>query len=246
MLKTVDSSQNMLEETPPLLLAATLLLTVMAALVRGQCPCGPVKDGATEKIILGDEAGENDYPWMVRVVGATPLPGGCGGSLISRRHVLTAAHCIHPYSVKTWAESVDTRDKVIQNLRVIVGEHDLTKYINDPNWKTNEDWKDNVHKIIKISWHKDYWPNDEENGEFDYGIITLRNSVTFSDKVAPICFPVETVTVRYEGKPATFTGWGYDANNVTDDDLGASTIQSEVLKKLAFTVTPDQDMSRYI
>ena len=237
----------MLEETPPLLLAATLLLAVMAALVTGQCPCGPVKDGATEKIILGDEAGENDYPWMVRVVGATPLPGGCGGSLISRKHVLTAAHCIHPYMVKMFAPSVDDRSKVIQNLRVIVGEHDLTKYIDDPNWKTNEDFEDNVHKIITITWHKDYWPNDEANDEFDYGIITLRNSVTFSDKVAPICFPVvETVTVRYEGKPATFTGWGYDENNVTDDDLGASTIQSEVLKKLAFTVTPDQDMSRYI
>ena len=57
---------------------------------------------------------------------------------------------------------------------------------------------------------------------------------------------METATVRYEGKRATFTGWGYHLNNVTVGDPGVATIQSEKLKKLNFTVTPDQDMSRYI
>ena len=54
-----------------------------------------------------------------------------------------------------------------------------------------------------------------------------------------------TANVRYEGKRATFTGWGYHLNNVTDFAPGGAEIQSEVLKKLDFTVTPDQDMSRY-
>ena len=199
----------MLEETPPLLLAATLLLAVMAALVTGQCPCGPVKDGATEKIILGDEAGENDYPWMVRVVGATPLPGGCGGSLISRKHVLTVAHCIHPYSAEPFSNYsripgqgiINTRDEVIANLKVVVGEHSMQKYIDDE--KNNIDWKTkypgSVYSIEKITWHKDWWPNGKQVGNnlYDYGIITLKDPVTFSDTVKPICFPVDMDITKY-------------------------------------------------
>ena len=248
----------MLEETPPLLLAATLLLAVMAALVTGQaddkCACGPVKDSSgSQRIVGGDTVGDYDYPWMARLVGATPLPGGCGGSLISQKHVLTAAHCIHPEDVKFFQPTITTKAQFIEQARVIVGEHSMKKYIDNEktgagNWKTNEAYKDNVRSIQNIAWHKDYRnPITNTRGEFDYGIITLQNSVTFNEKVAPICLPATMDSKKYENKKATFTGWGLmNGTLVTAEPLVQATVQSEELKFMDLTVSANQNMSRYL
>ena len=49
----------------------------------------------TAKIYGGEEALPHEYPWNVYV---SLYRGGkfygCGGSLISNQHVLTAAHCV--------------------------------------------------------------------------------------------------------------------------------------------------------
>jgi hypothetical protein len=49
-----------------------------------------------ERIINGQNAPEGRYPWFTRVVGTRVSDGtlrGCGGSLIAKDLVLTAAHC---------------------------------------------------------------------------------------------------------------------------------------------------------
>merc|ERR1712088_515726 len=51
-----------------------------------ECNCG--KENVANRISGGSYASPNQYPWMVR------LQMGCGGSLISDRHVLTAYHCV--------------------------------------------------------------------------------------------------------------------------------------------------------
>ena len=47
------------------------------------------------RIIGGEEAENHEFPWAVAL-----LEGGwhvCGGSVISDRYVLTAAHCVYGY-----------------------------------------------------------------------------------------------------------------------------------------------------
>ncbi|XP_066905043.1 venom serine protease 34-like [Halyomorpha halys] len=67
------------------------------------CNCGWRNAG---RIVGGKETRKNEYPWMVSI------SSGCGGSIISPWHILTAAHCI---------------DK---NMTVSVGRHQL---YNDKN-----------------------------------------------------------------------------------------------------------------
>ena len=64
------------------------------------------------KIIDGQETAINEYPWIVSL----QLANGhfCGGSLISEKWVLTAAHCI----------DIDAED-LVARLTLSIGDHDL-------------------------------------------------------------------------------------------------------------------------
>merc|ERR1719341_118674 len=75
------------------------------------CKCG-VPQGNRNRIVGGQAATKNEYPWLVALVKAGSSRPFCGGTLISSKTVLTAAHCI-----------VFTNSQ----LRVHVGEHDVTR-----------------------------------------------------------------------------------------------------------------------
>ena len=69
------------------------------------CVCGKANDpsseegkvnakmGSVNRIINGNEAKAHEYPWQVALVKAGGHSPICGGSIISDRHVITAAHC---------------------------------------------------------------------------------------------------------------------------------------------------------
>lgn len=56
--------------------------------------CGMNTDiGHTLRIFNGREAKNGEFPWLVQILAGR---SSCGGSIISREFVLTAAHCIRP------------------------------------------------------------------------------------------------------------------------------------------------------
>jgi len=136
-------------------------------------------------------AGEGQFPFMVSFVYTHRgvAENFCGGALISRRHVLTAAHCFKTIRPRDWQRGlVDVR----------IGQNDITE---------REKFGTGVN-ILKISIHPDY---AEQNGDLvspvnDISLVTLDREVRRRGLV-PVCLPHPSYPVTLTRK-LTVAGWG--------------------------------------
>ena len=134
-------------------------------------------------IIGGDDAVEHSIPWQVVTMSRDRnRMTACGGTLISSRHVLTAAHCEE-------ARSSDI---------VILGAHEVGL----------DGSSDGYHRgVCKSVNHPDYnWSSND----YDIAILHLEEPVQFNDRVAPACLPEPGRRfARVEaGRKMTVSGWG--------------------------------------
>lgn len=136
------------------------------------------------RVVGGVPAALHGWPWMA-LIGYKNTLGEvsfkCGGSLITKRHILTAAHCIR---------------KDLSSVRL--GEHDTstdteTQHIDIP--------------VVKIETHPQY---DKKDGHSDMAILYLGEDVAFNDAVRPICLPLSDPirTRNFIGYTPFVAGWG--------------------------------------
>ncbi|VVC33685.1 Serine proteases, trypsin family, serine active site,Peptidase S1, PA clan,Serine proteases, trypsin [Cinara cedri] len=145
-------------------------------------PCGAQpaeRRSAFAKIVNGKDTRENEFGWA-----ATLSRRGqfyCGGTLITKMHILTAAHCVENFNPK--------------DLTVTIGEHD----------RKVETGRKSVHHVAKIYRHPDFKLSTFDN---DIAIVELRDVVSIENPwVRVACLP-KTAYSTYEGEKGTVIGWG--------------------------------------
>ena len=114
------------------------------------------------RIMGGQDAAPHSYPWMVslakRSMNNLHL---CGGVLVTRRHVITAAHCMEDFDGPN-------------DLNILAGIH-FTSEKNHPA------------PAMAITPHPQYEPETFAN---DIAVITLVSSLPENDpRISPICLP---------------------------------------------------------
>ena len=143
--------------------------------IDGTVACGIKPSG----IVGGSEVTPYSLPWQVALVRPGSSSPFCGGTLISPRHVLTAAHC-------TGSSSFE----------IIVGEHSIT----DSSDGTR-------HTICRAVRHPQYGQQTSFNNDFT--IVHLQQPVQIGTRAAPACLSTESLGGEFlAGKTLTVSGWG--------------------------------------
>ncbi|KAH7955561.1 hypothetical protein HPB52_001367 [Rhipicephalus sanguineus] len=133
-----------------------------------------------DRIYGGYSAVPGSWPWQAGVY-THRYQHFCGGALINDRYILTAAHCV-------WS-------KTSTSVRVHLGAYA----------RRTVDNTEVIYKVEEVCAHPSFKPSQRNSS--DIAIIKLRDPVTFTKTISPVCLPSHKEALPV-GSKYYVTGWG--------------------------------------
>uniref|UniRef100_A0A336MQD4 CSON003142 protein n=1 Tax=Culicoides sonorensis TaxID=179676 RepID=A0A336MQD4_CULSO len=166
----------------------------------------------SNRIVGGVRASLGQYPWLARLGynRTYKITFECAGALITKRHILTASHCVDVAPVSV--------------VQVILGEHDARSETDCEMDMCADPVQ--IFEPILITY-----PIEYNNPEYkhDIALIKLNREVKYTRWIHPICLPLPNDTNIFGGinNITEVAGWGLMNSH---DPEGAKVLQTVKLK----------------
>ncbi|XP_031641018.1 serine proteinase stubble [Contarinia nasturtii] len=155
-----------------------------------------------KRIIGGRVAGFAALPWQAHIRIAEYQ---CGGVLVSRHFVITAAHCIEQARMKdiiVYLGELDTQDSGKVHEPMPAEKHYVNRKIIHPNFK------------FRIA----------QPDRYDLALLQLAIPTFFTNHILPICLP--TTNIDLTGRHGVIAGWGKTSSDLSSGHTGTGILQT--------------------
>ncbi|XP_009706408.1 PREDICTED: LOW QUALITY PROTEIN: chymotrypsin-like elastase family member 1, partial [Cariama cristata] len=176
------------------------------------CGRGYFQPNTAGRIISGTEAKPHSWPWQVSLQLWTTTSKRfvhiCGGTLIHKRWVLTAAPCFQKGEMED-----------VTNWRILLGKHNLS----------HDESTQRVYRVKQIYRHEWFQKNHSNHLDYDIALVKPMEDITANRFVRYACLPKRGCSL-YPGQSCWVTGCG--------DTTGreGNLVLSEVLKQARLSV----------
>ncbi|KAM6130241.1 LOW QUALITY PROTEIN: chymotrypsin-like elastase family member 1 [Phoenicopterus ruber ruber] len=175
------------------------------------CGRGYFQPNTAERIVSGTEAKPHSWPWQVSLqvwITSKRVVRVCGGTLIHKCWVLTAAHCFQKGEMED-----------VSNWQILLGKHNLSH-----NESTQR-----VYCVKQIYQHEWFHENHSNRLDYDTALVKPMEAIRATRFVRYACLPRRGCSL-HPGQSCCVTGWGDITGGEGDLAL------SEVLKQARLSV----------
>ncbi|KAK0428016.1 hypothetical protein QR680_010545 [Steinernema hermaphroditum] len=155
------------------------------------------------KIAGGFRAEVGQFPWAVSL--AFDGQSSCGGTIISPRHFISAAHCFFTYTDKTLP---------CKNMKPLENLFDMEVHYGGTCTRAEQGThctgrNTRVVRIRKVRFLRKFHDEECEKGH-DFAIAEIDGQLEFDDHAKPICLPSKQI--HNLKAYSTFTNYGFGQN----------------------------------
>merc|ERR1712002_1356082 len=163
-----------------------LVLTSLAALVLAELEPQPrylEDDSAEERVVGGEVARPNSWPWQISLQfkSGSNFYHTCGGTLIRRGWVMTAAHCVD--RSRTW--------------RVVLGDHNINSH----------EGREQYMSVSRVYIHPK-WNSNNVAGGWDIALLRLSSDASLNNYVQLGALPPSGQVLPHNNRCYSTGWWG--------------------------------------